>query len=94
MANHNALFYIGTRLRLAAAIRKAGKSRSEVNDLISDVSDDVIDATTEAVAASPETPFPVGAGLVGGPIIDAILAFLNGPGGAALIAALLKLLGL
>lgn len=87
-------FYAFTRLALRRALRAKGYGPFKISDALDDASDDVIDAAATTVSEPPKFAAEGGPVVGATPILDAILAFLGGPAGQALIAALLKLLGL
>jgi hypothetical protein len=78
-------FYALARRQAARQVK--GYRLRDVNDVLSDVTDDVIDAEIVALNLPPMV------GAIGdGSIIQAILDFFKSPEGQALIAALVKML--
>lgn len=85
------LFYVMTRLQLKQALRRKGLSFREANDVVSQIGNDDIDAAAE----TPEVGAPeFSVADSGHPVIDALIAFFGSDLGKALIAMLIKMLGL
>ena len=85
------LFYLTTRLQLKAALRRKGLSFRDANEAAALLADEDIDTA----AAAPEVSAPAFAAADGThPILDALLAFFASDLGKALIAMLIKMLGL
>lgn len=78
------IFYLFARTAARRKLRAAGYSFRDINDAMDELDDDSIDA----VAAT----MPAMAPLVGGPVLDAIIAFFQSEQGKALIEALVKML--
>ena len=89
------LFYTMTRLRLRQALRDKGLSGAKLRDAVDDATDEVIDAARGLASVPPkdigaDQPKAIG----DGKLLDLLTKFFNSELGKALIAQLMKLLGL
>ena len=80
---HNLAFYVSVRRETREALRRQGYGPFKIRRILEDATDDVIDLAVEESGVSPPA---------GGPLLDAILAFLRNDEGKKIIDALLKIL--